>query len=397
MVDLRAVYIANGIGAFLLLILNFASQTRNLRGRVEDRLFTFMVNGVLIGCLVEMLGYTIDGRIFPGSRILNYAANTYLYSFNMLLPLGMVFYVDLGLFSDPSRIWKRYKPQIFVAAVMVFLNVINFFTPIIYDISADNVYARCPLSYSYYAAILFFFTTAIVQTLRYEKQYGTRSFVNIFVFLLPILTGTGLQFLVYGLSLAWLSSAVGLAGLYMMQQNEMAFIDPLVGIYNRQYLTHVLSSWISKGKHFAGAMLDFDHFKRINDDYGHSEGDKALKTIADVLKAARKENEWIFRFAGDEFVILKITSDENGLADYLAEVERLLAEYNSEGRPYLLSLSSGTSYFESGELDRFMRQMDASMYAMKKEHHAMLDGAPPRSFPRSGKRFGTVKQKPGPV
>ena len=86
----------------------------------------------------------LDGRVFPGSRLLNYAANTYLYSLNVLLPFFVMVYVDLGLFGDPGRIRKRYMPQIVVGILMIALNLLNYSVPVIYYITEQNVYERRP-------------------------------------------------------------------------------------------------------------------------------------------------------------------------------------------------------------------------------------------------------------
>ena len=188
--------------------------------------------------------------------------------------------------------------------------------------------------------------------------------------MLPILIGAALQFLFYGLSLAWVSAAVGLVGLYMMQQNELAYIDPLVDTYNRQYLNHILSSWANHEKTFAGVMLDVDRFKHINDSFGHSEGDRVLKDVTGILKQSRRENERVFRFAGNEFIVLKLTAREDGLEEYMDQVARKVEEYNRGDRPYQLSLFYGMSFFRTGELDHFMKEMDGRMYEMKAMHHA---------------------------
>ena len=367
--ELRSVYIANGVGVFLLMLLQYTARAKLLRRRIEDKIFSFLVGGVMLGCLMEALSYTLDGRLFPGARVLNYAANTYLYSLNVLLPFFVMVYVDLGLFGDPGRILKKYRPHIAVGVLMIALNLVNFFVPLTYFISEQNTYERRPLSYAYYAVILYYLITALVLTRRFEKEYGASTFLRIQMFLVPILVGAGLQFLFYGLSLAWLSAAVGLTGLFMMQQNEAAFIDPLTEIYNRQYLNHVLAAWHSQGASFAGAMLDVDHFKGINDRFGHAEGDRALKTVAAILKKARRDNEWVFRYAGDEFIVLKKTREEDGLAAYLQEVERMAAAHNREGGPYPLSLSSGTSFYTSGSMEDFLKRMDGRMYDMKAVHH----------------------------
>ena len=367
--DLRAILIPNCVGVVILLILLYASRVKTSRRQAEDRLHTFMVVGVMLGCLMEMLSYIIDGKVFPGARVINYIANTYLFSVNLLLPFSLLLYVDLGLYDDVSRIWKHYKPQITVGLVMLGVNILNFFVPVSYYITEQNVYERRPMSYVYYAVILYYCVSAVFLTRRYERENGARAFFSISMFLLPILLGAGLQFLFYGLSLAWLSAAVGLVGLFMMQQNEMAYVDALTDTYNRQYLSHTLSAWISRNRRFTGVMLDIDRFKSINDSFGHSEGDRALKTVADILKAARRDHELVFRFAGDEFIILKLTGDAEGLAPYLAEVDRLLEERKQGGCLYPIALSYGMSHYETGGIDAFMKDMDEGMYRMKVCHH----------------------------
>ncbi len=367
--NLQAVYVANGVGVFILLMLLWISRTRMLRHHIEDRLFSFMILGVMLGCAVEAFSYAIDGQAFPGARALNYTANTCLYTVNLLLPFSVLVYVELGLYGDRSRIWKKYKPQIFIGLGMFVVNIVNFFVPISFYITEQNVYERRPFGYVYYFIILYYCITAILLTRRYEKEKGALPFFSIQMFLLPILIGAALQFLFYGLSLAWLSASIGLVGLYMMQQNETAYLDPLVDTYNRQYLNQLLSAWITRGRKFAGVMLDIDRFKLINDNYGHSEGDRALQKVAGILKQSRRENEWVFRFAGDEFIVLKMTDDPNGLASYMETVKENVEEENKSGRPYQLSLSYGQSYFGTGDIDTFMKEMDERMYAMKAEHH----------------------------
>ena len=367
--DLRSIYISNGIGVFILAMLWYTSHTRHLGRRAEDKIYTFLVFGVMLACLMEALSYTIDGKLFFGAKLLNYVSNTYLYSVNLLLPFSVLVYVDLGLYDDFDRIWKNYKPQIIILVIMFAMNIVNFFVPISYVITAQNVYERRPLSYVYYIVILYYCVSSIILTRRYEKENGAKAFFNIKMFLIPILVGSGLQFCFYGLSLAWLSAAVGLVGLFMMQQNEMSYIDALTDTYNRQYLNHILSAWISRGNRFTGAMLDMDSFKYINDNLGHSEGDMTLKNVANILKKARVDHEWVFRFGGDEFIVLKMGSSPDDLAAYMEKVNQLLDEYNNSNHLYNLAISYGVCSFDSGDADSFMRELDSRMYEMKAEHH----------------------------
>ena len=374
-VDLRSIFIANGTGVFVLLMLLYVSRARILRDTLEDRVYTAMVFGVMLGCFMEALSYTIDGQMFAGARILNYIANTYLFCANLLLPFCVLVYVDLGLYNDPKRIWKRYKPQIIIGAIMLAMNIVNFFVPVSYYITDQNVYERRPFGYVYYAVILYYLISALVLTKRYEGENGARAFFKITLFIGPVLIGAGLQFAFYGLSLAWLSSALGLVGMFMMQQNELAYIDVLVDSYNRQYLNHVLSAWTSRGESFCGALLDIDSFKSINDTLGHTQGDAVLKDFADILKQSRLEGEWVFRYAGDEFIVLKKSDSPDGLEAFLNNMQGNLDKYNSTDKPYKLGSSYGTSYFQGGSVDAFIKEMDHNMYAMKKERHREQDGA----------------------
>ena len=377
MVNLRSIIISNGVGVYLLLMLQYVSRTRIRRRQIEDRIFSFLVVGVLLSCIMEAFSYLIDGKVFPASRFLNYVANTYLFTINLILPFFVLVYIDLGLYGDVKRIWKHYKPQIVIGLVMLVVNIVNFFIPVTYYITEQNVYERRPLSYVYYFIILYYCISALVVTRHYNRRNGAKAFLSINLFLIPILIGAALQFMFYGLSLAWLSAAIGLIGLFMMQQNEIAFIDPLVDTYNRQYLNHITSGWISRQISFSGVMVDVDHFKDINDRYGHSEGDRALKTVTDILKQARQDNEWVFRFAGDEFIILKMTRLRDDMRDYISRVQDSLDAYNRADHPYPLSLSFGASYYDaesSGNIDAFMKEMDDRMYEMKAGHHGRNAG-----------------------
>lgn len=367
--DIRPILITNGVGVVLLLILCYVSRTKVLRHRMEDRVYTVMVFGVMLGCILEAFSYAIDGRLFPGAVLLNHVANTYLFTVNFLLPLCMIAYVDLGLYGDPKRLTRCYRPQFAVAVVLLAANVVNLFVPISYLITPDNVYQRLPFGYVYYVAILYYCLTALTLTRRYERENGARSFFSIGLFLLPILAGAALQSLFYGLSLAWLAAAIGLTGLFMMQQNEMAYVDSLVDLYNRQYLNRVLAAWAGRGYGVAGAMLDIDRFKEINDRFGHSEGDRALRRVGDVLKQASQADEWVFRYAGDEFVVLMRDATRADLDAFLARAEQAMAESNQADERYDLSISYGTSLLEDGDVDAFMREMDAGMYEMKARHH----------------------------
>ena len=82
-----------------------------------------------------------------------------------------------------------------ICVVVLLLTLLSLFVPIVYSIDERNVYARRPVGYVYYFAILYYCFSAWRVTKRYEKENGAMAFFNIHMFLIPIVLGIGLQFL----------------------------------------------------------------------------------------------------------------------------------------------------------------------------------------------------------
>jgi len=155
-------------------------------------------------------------------------------------------------------------------------------------------------------------------------------------------------------------------------QRQKALLDPLTGLPNRaawsERLDHEVNAWHQRGNSLSLAMLDLDHFKRINDGYGHLAGDKVLKIIANVLRKRLRSTDFIARFGGEEFVLLMPNSS---LADALAvgEVLRAAIEacpFHFKGEPVTVTVSMGVAQFQPGERsDLALKRADAALYRAK--------------------------------
>ena len=156
-VNIRSILITDSVSVAILVILHYVARARVIRDRTEDRIYTVMVFGVMLGSIMDAFSFVLDGRVFPGARVLNYLINTYIFSANMLLPFFLLVYVDLCLYGRLDRIWRRYKAQIIIGIVMVAVNFVNYFVPISYYITEQNVYERRWFSYFYYVAIIYLF------------------------------------------------------------------------------------------------------------------------------------------------------------------------------------------------------------------------------------------------
>ncbi|HEY5159903.1 MAG TPA: diguanylate cyclase, partial [Gaiellaceae bacterium] len=113
------------------------------------------------------------------------------------------------------------------------------------------------------------------------------------------------------------------------QLEEVAFLDPLTGVGNRRFaevsLAERLDEWKRYGWSLALLFIDVDHFKRVNDEYGHALGDQVLTMVARTLQGVARSHDFIGRWGGEEFVMVVTGADQSGLI-VVAERVRSLVE-----------------------------------------------------------------------
>jgi diguanylate cyclase len=149
-------------------------------------------------------------------------------------------------------------------------------------------------------------------------------------------------------------------------------IDPLTGLPNRaawsERLDHEIVQWQQHGNTLLLAMLDLDHFKNINDNYGHLAGDKVLKIIASVLRKRLRGTDFIARFGGEEFVLL-MPATSPAMGAKLLETMRAAIEacpFHFKGERVTITISMGMSAFRTGEhSDLVLKRADQALYRAK--------------------------------
>jgi diguanylate cyclase len=159
---------------------------------------------------------------------------------------------------------------------------------------------------------------------------------------------------------------------HLEEQRQKALIDPLTGLPNRaawsERLEHEESRWREGGGELLLAMLDLDHFKSINDSYGHQAGDKVLKIIAGELRKRLRPHDFIARFGGEEFVLLM---PGTSLKDGIGLMERLRAAieacpFHFKGQRVTVTVSSGVAAFRSAEQSAVvLKRADQALYRAK--------------------------------
>ena len=371
--NILAVATSDYIGFMLLVAMLFSSRIRRTDEKhPEFTIFTTISILTMVACVIDFVSFFVDGNTMPGMKPVTILTNTYCFMANPIFVASWCLYEDLKLYHSMSRVKKIYTYAFIPAVLMAVIALINMFYPIIFTVDSQNVYHRLPFSYTYYIVDIGYVFFSIWIYRSYEKRYGKIRFFPLFLMLGPIILGCAIQVIFYGVSLMWVSTAVGLTAIHMSIQNEFSYLDKLTGLYNRAYLDYMLENSTRERNNLGGIMIDVDYFKDINDTYGHSYGDEALIDVARVLTFAKPDKAVATRFAGDEFIILVKSTKEKELQNIITSIRDELKMFNeTEERRYKLSLSLGYSIYEPAHdsIDNFLKRMDDNMYVEKKEKH----------------------------
>jgi diguanylate cyclase (GGDEF)-like protein len=154
------------------------------------------------------------------------------------------------------------------------------------------------------------------------------------------------------------------------QLERLASHDPLTGVPNRRMLEveleQVLATHLRAGLPAGLAVLDLDHFKAVNDEHGHVAGDAVLVAFTRLLQESIRKRDRLYRFGGEEFVLLLPSTTADGVARALEKLHALLGE-RLRGPSGPVHTSIGAAMLQSGDdWRRWLDRADAALYAAKR-------------------------------
>jgi len=168
---------------------------------------------------------------------------------------------------------------------------------------------------------------------------------------------------------------------YMLQAElgSLALTDELTGLYNRRGFMAVAERQLKlerrSGRGMLLFVLDVDRLKHINDSFGHSEGDRALKRTADVLEETFRDSDVVARLGGDEFAVLAIEASGHSEATIKTRLFECLKSISAEQSIYEISLSLGVARFDPSNrtsIGELMVKADQAMYEQKRRRASLL-------------------------
>ena len=158
---------------------------------------------------------------------------------------------------------------------------------------------------------------------------------------------------------------------------RMTTHDELTGLLTRRNFLELADNYYSLAKRnnhvFSVVIMDLDHFKNINDTYGHLAGDEALRKIGDILNNSMRSSDFIGRFGGEEFICLLPETNADSALKYCDLLHNKInnAEIKYDGKNIPLTLSIGFTTYEPVhnklQLNDLIKQADKALYGAKQE------------------------------
>ncbi len=359
----------------LLVKVNFGVRVKTVN-TYDNTLFGYMVSCTLVVLFMDIITW-FSMNIFS-VYIINYIATAIYYSFHLLFATFWVLYSDYKFFGSKKRLKKTLPILLAPVILLAFFSFFSYKFPFFYSIDSNNEYHR-GLYYGDFVLVNFaYYFYAVILGIRKiimnkKKNISDKKLVLFIVYpALPIVASI-IQMLFYGVSITWILISLSFVIIYVNFQNTQLFIDPLTGINNRYGYDAFTDKYFSKAlgdKLIFLALLDLDKFKLINDNFGHLEGDNALKIVARLIKDNISDNDFVARLGGDEFVVVGRRDSIDEVEETIDLIKNALEIYNQNiFNKYKVSMSIGYAINEKdGKKSKktLLLEADKNMYREKR-------------------------------
>lgn len=340
----------------------------------DMRLLQQMMVTIVIANISDCCVYYLAGSSNIVIKVLVFLSGSGLFLGNVMIGYLWAKFIMVHMnipFSDIRR--NIYRT---IGLISIVLLVINIFYPLVFSVS-DGRYQRGFAYIIFLIFAAFYILDSLYLYVKRVKKNGSLKLFPVHIFLIPVILGVVIQAFFVEIAITWTSIAISVAGIMTALKNEIIFTDCLTGLYNRVYLEFLHKRACNKKDCWvSGIMIDLNGFKQINDNYGHAEGDLALCIVADLLRKSFSEYGVVTRYAGDEFVIMLNTTDDQLIQKIIKSAKKnFVTENEKNDKPYQLSASMGYAItnLSNETIDDFMNRIDEQMYQDKMKYYEHND------------------------
>ena len=381
-----SIAITNAIAIFILISVGIGASYKLREASKESKTLIIMMTLIGIASVLDPLVFLVDGNagIVHNTnwffQFINHFGNGAIYLIDLLVVISWSVFLVYHLDGDVNK--RRMIIYLIITSVALIVLIVNIFYPFIFYVDEMGVYKRVEdgkIGYLFFIILdVLVLAESVFLFVRIRRKGGLLKFFPIWVFLVPTILGMLAQSLYYGISTINVGFSLAVCGMLMAMQNDLIYCDKLTGLYNRYYLDSLKKKMASKrgDAEYTAMMLDLDGFKKINDAYGHQEGDNALIKTGELLRKAVASYGTVIRYAGDEFIVILNTQVDSIIREVLHSIEKQFSSYNrNHFVPYILSVSIGYSKadLKKYSVDSLINEIDHKMYLDKEKHKNILE------------------------
>lgn len=340
-----------------------------------QRKLYFQMLGLLI-IVLELFSALAAIEGTPGNWTMR-VGSFFLFFLDSLTEFIWIRYVASWVRLDKRERRRWFAPVDIVTFANFAATVANLWTGWLYTAEADGTYFRGP--YFMLRAVILVLTMFYCEyfILRMRQYVSKDTLRSLLLFPVAPFIGGGLQaFIPNAPNLEHASAGFVYLFIFLFVQNRDMNTDHLTGVGNRRLLDIVLENHLNDIAHdesvpaFSCVMMDLDHFKCINDTYGHTEGDHALISTAEILAEVFGPYGTVARYGGDEFVCLLDIDNRHDLDRLVADFRGALKAYNGQRRlDFPIEVSIGSTVYDRAlhpDAQEFLHSADDLMYEEKR-------------------------------
>ena len=271
---------------------------------------------------------------------------------------------------------KKLNKKSYIIAILTSIiyclafTIVNYFTRFAYDYTVESGYKANPVYIPLFSLIQIILSILIIYLLVAKAKNKIPQSHKILSgsFVLFITIASYIELRSADLTLIGSAYVVIIITINHLILSNITNADSLTGAINRRTFNNILDS-LKGVQNYALAFIDMDDLKIINDTYGHSEGDKALSALVEIVNEVIEMPDIIARYGGDEFVIVFNTSNLSIIEGKLSEIEEKRIKYNEENKaPYKVSFSTSYGIYDPKKFESandLLKYVDNKMYDIK--------------------------------
>lgn len=372
--------IQKNVLSIIILAILYISLIRQLNWKEYlNRVFLYLIWFNIACIALDSMIILTSGNTSIIPNIILYSSVGLYYGVAPVIALLWLCYVDLTIFGDKNRLFKiSIMPSIIILINLV-LVMASYRYDLIFNINDQNVFSRGSFFFITIALSTIVLMYTMFHIYKNKRTIRSQEYVTLMLFGLPPLVSGIFLIFFKDMNFVWNSLVISQLLVYIYIQSRITNTDFLTGLYNRREYEFRVKQFKNnklKNVELSGIMIDINDFKKINDDYGHKFGDKALITTSKMIKASIRKQDCVFRVGGDEFVVIILSEEHDIINDIIKKIDKEFFKFNqSTDYPFKLSYSMGKGIYDEkkhDDINAFFEYLDFMMYDQKREYKEQI-------------------------